>query len=365
MTHMQGAEPLISVIMSVFNGAGFLREAVDSIRDQSFRDFEFIVINDGSTDGSAAILDGYRRRDARVRVIHQENKGLVAALNRGCALARGRYIARMDADDVAVGNRLLWQMTFMEAHPEVGVLGGAVDVIDIDHNMIKEYCANPETDREIRNVMLDTCPFWHPTVFMRREIFRQLGGYRDNVFGAEDYDLWLRAADHCGLANLKAVLLHYRLHPSQVTVSKIRQLAFSTLAVQAAAKARSAGRPDPLDGGVEVTPSLLVALGVDEVKQQAALAERYLWSIGTLCAQQQHGVAFNVFSDMLLSCKWTAACKRTTADLRLLAGQLYWRRGMFLKGIASATYAALTRPVILGRPVKPMLRWLRLQTARW
>ena len=113
--------PIVSVVMSVYNGERFLREAVGSILDQSFRKFEFIVINDGSTDFTGAMLDSYQEQDLRMHVYHQENRGLVESLNRGCALAQGKYIARMDADDISVINRLMWQVEFMEKHPEVTV----------------------------------------------------------------------------------------------------------------------------------------------------------------------------------------------------------------------------------------------------
>ena len=124
------SSPIVSVVMSVLNGERFLREAVESILDQSLREFEFIIINDGSTDFSGSILDSYQHKDPRLRVVHQENMGLVESLNRGCGLARGKYIARMDADDIAIQDRLRWQADFMETHPEVGVVGGAVEVID-------------------------------------------------------------------------------------------------------------------------------------------------------------------------------------------------------------------------------------------
>src|ERR1700683_781969 len=109
--------PKISVVMSVFNSERFLREAVESILRQSFRDFEFIIMDDGSTDRSAAILDSYQENDARVKVYHKKHGGLIESLNHGCSLAQGKYIARMDADDISDGDRLKWQVDFMDAHP--------------------------------------------------------------------------------------------------------------------------------------------------------------------------------------------------------------------------------------------------------
>src|SRR5262249_42264689 len=124
------SSPLVSVVMSVFNGEQFLAEAVESILSQSFRDFEFIVIDDGSTDNSATILESYLKKDSRLRVFHQENMGLVESLNRGCGLAQGRYIARMDADDISLRDRLIWQGEFLVKKHEGGGVGGGVGVID-------------------------------------------------------------------------------------------------------------------------------------------------------------------------------------------------------------------------------------------
>ncbi|MGZ8906047.1 MAG: glycosyltransferase [Methylobacter sp.] len=350
--------PLVSVVMCVLNGERFLREAVESILDQSFRDFEFIVINDGSTDSTASILDSFERIDSRVRVYHQENMGLVESLNRGCGLAQGKYIARMDADDISVINRLMWQVEFMEKHPEVGVLGGAAEIIDIIGKSLGTS-VNPIEDHELRNALLDDCPIWHPTVLMRKDVFVSVGGYRKVVFGSEDYDLWLRVADHYQLANLEAVLLHYRLHPHQVTVSKGRQLTFSTLAARATAAIRRDGIPDPLDSIEEITPAVLVKLGVSEATLQSALARRYLWSIRTMYNTGEYPGAFNMLTEMLRSCDWKQADKRTIADLRLLSAQLYWRQGRFVRSIAIAGHATITRPIILGRPFRSLLLWLR------
>ncbi len=352
------AIPIVSVVMSVYNGERFLSEAVESILDQSFRDFEFIVINDGSTDLTASILNSYKRNDPRLRVSHQENRGLVESLNHGCALAQGKYIARMDADDISVKNRLIWQVEFMEKHLEVGVLGGAAEIIDITGKSLGTSF-NPIEDRDIRYALLDDCPIWHPTVIMRKDVFVSVGGYRKVVFGAEDYDLWLRIADQYHLANLETVLLHYRLHPCQVTVSKVRTLTFSTLAARAAAALRINGNPDPLNTVVEITPEFLVELGVKETTQQLNLARRYLWSIATLYDNGEYSAAYNVLTEMMKSCDWTQAEKRVVADLRLLTAQLHWKKRSFAKSILIACHAIITRPIILGRPFKSLLHWFQ------
>jgi glycosyltransferase involved in cell wall biosynthesis len=344
----------ISVVMCVFNGECFLREAVESILDQSFRDFEFIIINDGSTDGSGALLEFYQKKDQRVRVYHQDNQGLVRSLNRGCELARGKYIARMDADDIAVNDRLARQFQFMEEHPDIGVLGGAAEVIDSSGKTLK-ISVNPADDSQIRTALLTDCPFWHPTILMRKSLFERVGGYREIVFGSEDYDLWLRMADHGDLANLEAVLLRYRLHHHQVTVRKLREVTFSTLAARAAAEARKNGRPDPLNFVSEITPEVLVENGVSESAQESALALRYLWSIGILYDNGEYSDACTLFSEMSRLCKWQQAEKRIVADLRILAARLHWIQKDFLRSIFTACRAVFTRPIILARPLKPWL----------
>lgn len=350
--------PLISVILPVYNGERFLGEAIESILNQSFRNFEFIVINDGSTDSSASILDSYQRRDPRLLVYHQENRGLVESLNRGCGLAQGRYIARMDSDDISVKNRLDLQLEFMDKHPDVGVLGGAVEIINTVGTSLR-ISVNPMDDKDIRLALLSYCAFWHPTVIMRKEIFELVGGYRKALFGSEDHDLWLRFSEHSKLANLETILLYYRLHRNQITVAKIKESAFSTIAVQALAEIRRNGLPDPINSIEEITPTVLTELGISESKQQAILANRYLWSINTLYDNKEFTEAFNIFTEMLMSCDWKQASKQIIADIYIASAKLQWKKGNIFEAIISITSAVITRPIIMGRPLKLLLHWLR------
>lgn len=354
--------PTVSVVMSVYNGERFLDEAVDSILGQSFEDFEFIIIDDGSTDSTGPLLDSYRKRDPRVRVFHQENRGLVASLNRGCEAARGKYIARMDADDIAAKDRLSWQLKFMEGHPKVGVVGGAIEFIDITGKSLRTS-VNPAEDRDLRMALPD-CPFWHPTVFMRKEIITLLGGYRKIVTDAEDHDLWLRVAEHYQLANLEKVVLKYRLHPYQVTVRKFRQMVTSSLAAQGAAASRKNGNPDPLDAATTITPKILAELGITEADLEAAVTRKCLWSIQTMCETGDYATAFATLLELFKSSAWRHAERRVVSDLYLFAAQLYWRQGRFMRSIKDACHAAIIRPEVLGRPLKQFLRWLRCECRR-
>jgi hypothetical protein len=318
--------PTVSVVMSVFNGERYLAEAVESILGQNFHDFEFIVINDGSTDRTSVILESYLKIDPRLRVHHQEHKGLVESLNWGCALARGKYVARTDADDIAIEDRLMRQVDFMEKHPDIGVLGGAVQVIDSTGKAL-ETSVNPAEDKDIKLALLrGHCPFWHPSVLMRTDVFVSTGGYRKIVSGAEDHDLWLRIADHYRLANLETVVLKYRLHSSQVTVLKSRQHAFSCLAAQAAAVARRNGQTDPLDSVDELTLELLAQIGVTKTELYTVLADKYLRCIGTMCDAGQYSVAFDVLNEVFRSSEWKCAGNRAVAEFRLMAARALWHR---------------------------------------
>jgi hypothetical protein len=351
--------PLVSVLMSVLNGEGFLAEAVESILNQSFSDFELIVINDGSTDSSGAILESYQKKDPRLRVYHQGNRGLVESLNRGCALVRGRYIARMGADDIAIRDRLLWQVDFVEKHPDVGLLGGAVEVID-GRGKSLHTSVNPTSDGEIKLAFSrGVCPFWDTTVITRRDVFASVGGYRKLVVYAEDHDLFLRIADCYELANLEAVLVKYRLHSGQVTVRKCKQATLSALAAQAAAASRKNGNPDPLNSVGQITPALLAKLGVSEARMHATLAEKYLHVVQTMCDAHEYSMATEALDEMSRSCRLKLAEKRVAANLHLLAARLSWHNKKYATSILNAGQAFITRPLVLGRPLKPWLRRFR------
>ena len=207
--------PLISVIMPVRNAGAYLAPALDSVLAQTFMDFEFIVINDGSTDDSRETLEEYARADSRVRVFSQAGQGVVAALNRGLAKAKGRYLARMDSDDICLPHRFQAQVEELEARPELGVLGSAVLTIDgrgeVTGQRIYPH-GNALRERLLRGDLL--C---HPAVMGRAELFRQAGGYRASDQHCEDYDLWLRLSSLAELDNLAEPLLLYRVHQGSVT----------------------------------------------------------------------------------------------------------------------------------------------------
>jgi glycosyltransferase involved in cell wall biosynthesis len=206
--------PQVSVLMPVYNGERYLREAVESIVAQTFTNFEFIIIDDGSTDTTGAILDSFD--DPRiVRSKNEENIGLARSLNKGLTMARGEYIARMDADDISLPERLARQVAFLDAHPEVGVLGSVVQVIDGDGNK-SDTLWLPTEHGVLRWSLCFGGPIAHPTVMMRREVVERVGGYNPNMVTAQDYDLWRRLSGVTRLSNLQDVLLSLRKHEASM-----------------------------------------------------------------------------------------------------------------------------------------------------
>jgi len=355
VTRQRMSAPLVSVVMPVFNGEPFLREAVESIRGQTFGDFEFIIVDDGSTDCGASMLEFYEKEDERVRVYHQENRGLVAALNRGCELARGKYIARMDADDVSVKERLRCQVEFMNSSPNTAVVGGAIETIDSEGRSLGIE-VSPLTDRDIKAALgRGECPFAHPTVVIRKDVFVAVNGYREVALHAEDYDLWTRIADESQLANLAAVMLKYRRHSKQVSIQRCRQQALSALAVRLAAQCRRTGSADPLDGIAEITPETLAKLGISERVKQSVVCRAYVNCIRSMCDAHDYSKAFEALR-VSYEYDLTRADSAALVDLRLARSRVLWHQKEVLRSIVTAVYAFMRRPMTVGRPLKSVLR---------
>jgi GT2 family glycosyltransferase len=245
--------PRVSVVLPIYNGGPFLADAVNSILAQTFRDFELIAIDDGSRDTSGEILDRFALADSRVRALHQTNTGIIGALNRGLALARGEFIARMDADDVAQPERLARQAVFLDAHPNIAVVGSAVTLIDERGKRIRDV-AYPVTPEAVAEFLEIGAPLAHPAVMMRRDAVLAVGGYREAYRHAEDYDLWLRMAERYRMANLPDRLLLYRQHEAKHSFTYAVEQRFATRIALAAARCRRAGRPDPTDGLTALVP---------------------------------------------------------------------------------------------------------------
>lgn len=210
--------PKISVLMPVYNTAPYLRDAINSILWQTYGDMEFIIIDDGSTDGSAGIIQEIK--DIRVKkIFHTEQKGVVASLNEGLAIAQGEYIARMDADDMSALNRFEVQNLFMDENPHIDLCG--TGFITKYQGPVK---INPQQHEEIRVWLLFHCCIAHPTIMVRRSSIDRLGfSYDANYPHAEDYELWNRIAPNAQFTNLPLNLYYYRIHGGQVS-TKHRQI---------------------------------------------------------------------------------------------------------------------------------------------
>lgn len=219
---MSSASPVISVVMAVHNGAKYLRAAVDSILAQSFADFEFIVIDDGSTDESLAILKSYD--DPRLRIVRRENKGLTKSLNEGIALARGELIARMDGDDIALPQRFEKQVALLRTDDSLVAVGGDVMRIDGDDRPLTSP-RMPLTHDEIEADLLlgRGGALVHPAMMARASALRAIGGYREQFKTAQDLDLYLRLVKRGKLANVPEVVLKYRIHANSVSAAKREQ----------------------------------------------------------------------------------------------------------------------------------------------
>jgi glycosyltransferase involved in cell wall biosynthesis len=213
--------------MSVYNGERYLRESVDGILGQSFRDLEFVIVDDGSTDSTSSLLLECEASDSRVHVIRQQHAGMVAGLIAGCSRARGRLLARIDADDVALPTRFEQQVAFLEAHPEVGVLGTRVEVIDGEGRVLRT--SNPVRHHAFAAWKLLLWPsVAHPSVMMRRALLQDCGGYDAAFEYAEDYELWTRLVEVTRFANLPEALTRYRVHDGMTTRRERRAMLEAT-----------------------------------------------------------------------------------------------------------------------------------------
>ena len=204
--------------MGVYNGAKYLNAAIDSILNQTSANLEFIIVNDGSTDQTRKILASYH--DPRLIVVHQENAGLTKSLNRGLALAKGEFIARQDADDISLPDRLQTQVDFLAAHPDIALVGSAVNVINGAGTQLAVF-KSPCDAVGIKLKLQEYNCFWHGSVTFRRSCLELLGGYTEIFATAQDYDLWLRFSEKFQLANLENPLYCYRFNPDAVTFKKI------------------------------------------------------------------------------------------------------------------------------------------------
>jgi glycosyltransferase involved in cell wall biosynthesis len=228
--------PLVSLVMSTCNGEKYVVGAIQSILAQTFTDYEFIIIDDGSTDNTWQVLS--QLPDKHLRLIRNEsNIGLTRSLNKALALAQGKYLARMDDDDLSLPERLEKQVTFLQAHPETALVGTSAAFIDEsgrkqEDNIVQASCLS------LKWLLLFQMPFVHPSLMWRKEIVHdRVGGYDESLPFAQDYDLVTRIAAELPVANLPEVLLHYRRRPGAISSQRQKEqkdiaAAISRLSIQ-------------------------------------------------------------------------------------------------------------------------------------
>ncbi len=204
----------ISVLMSVYNAEDELKDSVEGILNQTYTDFEFIIINDGSTDSTLEILESYAAQDPRIRLINQENTGLTKALNNGIKLARGKYIARQDADDISYPKRFELQMELMDGDSSIVLCGGNCD--DIYEDGSTGIWGTYDSDTLQKIVFLKTA-FAHSTVMMRADICKELGGYDESFKTSQDIDLWMRFARKGRLAMVSAPIIQRKIMAGSIS----------------------------------------------------------------------------------------------------------------------------------------------------
>jgi hypothetical protein len=244
----------------------------------------------------------------------------------------------------------------MEEHPEVGLLGGVTECIDATGAPLAMRSHDfPAEDGEIRSALAVGCPFSQPTVLIRKEAFVLVGGYRTLFVQAEDYDLWLRISEHFRCANLKELVLKYRIHPHQISMRRRTEQTLCVLAAQASAAARKTGAQEPLNSFTKITAAALASLGVDEATQERkVLSDCRNW-IRNMCLAGEDSAALAAAIE-IVETSWVYPERRQIADLHLTIAGLYWRQKNFLQCFLAAVRAAATRPGIVGRPLRLLLQ---------
>jgi len=212
----------VSVLLPVYNGGRYLKAAIKSILSQTLADFELIIVNDGSTDRTREIIE--RFQDSRIVAFHRDNHGLAASLNFGLQVARTPFVARMDADDLCLPDRLETQVAEIESQPDIAALGGHAVIIDDEGRNTAQVCTPPENHEDILKGILELRgdTFLHPTTILRKDTVLAVGGYNERFFVSQDIDLWLRLGAVARLGSLPRVVLKFRQHQDSISRSRRR-----------------------------------------------------------------------------------------------------------------------------------------------
>jgi len=237
--------PIVSVVLPVYNCRAFLEEALESILKQSFRNFETVVVDDGSHDGSQEIIQQYATKTSIEVIVHDRNVGICQSLNDGIAKARGIYVAIQHADDVSVPERLEKQVRYLEVHPYIDLVAGWIQYINRrgkqrkDDWWLKTIKKVPDEHEVIKSKLLEMNIIPHPTVMFRKKIIETVGLYDPDAFPTEDYDYWLRISEHHAIGIIREPICFYRRHRGQLTrTEKMRHIQQKTIEAVQRAKER-------------------------------------------------------------------------------------------------------------------------------
>ena len=215
---MSITNPRVTVLMPAYNAAKYIAEAIKSVLEQSFTDFELLIVNDGSTDETVKIIKSFH--DRRIVLVSQENGGVASALNLGLTHASAPYIARFDADDICYPNRLKIQYEFISAYPEYSIIGSAADYIDAHGHFVFTHHPVAHLSEEIRQLKYSVCPFIHSSVFYKKEVVIDNGGYNEHAYTYEDHFLWVNILNNQKACNLSQPLIQVRLNPESITIDE-------------------------------------------------------------------------------------------------------------------------------------------------
>lgn len=268
--------PKISVIMSVYNGQRYLREAIESILNQTFTDFEFIIINDGSTDNSLEIIQSYD--DSRIRIVNNEtNIGLTKSLNKAIKQARGKYTARQDGDDISLPHRFLEQLSYLERHPEVALLGTSVYHIDEQGKVLGRVIVLTKPGDKL----LKENQFNHGSTMFNKNVVVRLGGYNEILKYSQDYELWLKIAKNHQVSNLSQLLYKLRFHEETISLKHVDESALYHI--------------------------LALKLARENIEHRAleAVADRGIKSLIHYLDQKEKAYFHNLVANMLVKCNYT------------------------------------------------------------
>lgn len=264
----------VSVVMPVYNGEKYLREAIDSILNQSFRDFEFIIVNDGSTDQSVEIIQSYK--DSRIKLINQVNGGVSNALNTGLKNAVGKYVVRMDADDISHHNRIEIQYNFIKNNPEYVIVGSDVNYVTEENDFIFRYFSPAYSNEEITKLISTHCTFIHTAVIFNREVILE-EGYREEAYAFEDHFLWAKIIKNNNgrVCNLKEVLVDVRLNAASVTVDFND---YDPIYLKTKLEVIQSGNISPDSGELLRTSFKKLDQKLKTISYHRLLAKKYLWN---------------------------------------------------------------------------------------